>query len=293
MKEAIKWTKAAPIFTSESVHLMGERHLGGDGALYMVLNAHDRLPEISAGQQYSLWNYAPYETTYTLNGISPGSAVYLIEGSDWSRVKRVENYDKAQTARFEACEMKLYLVAPRVPAGLYPRVKVSGGVLGVQVGLKGLKMPWPITVTIITPDGKDRYRVYRATDAQGLYAESFPLGSNAVAGTYAIRVESPVGGLSAHAKAEVSQSAARSEFVAGLTRVFDGEAIRTFLRGKPEVVIALAGDKYQAQGARLAVVLQARGVKVRVADERQVFHRHPYPPRLRSIPQGLHAGRSG
>ncbi len=66
-------------------------------------------------------------------------------------------------------------------------------------------MPWPITVTITTPDGKDRYRVYRATDAQGRYAESFPLGSNAVAGTYAIRIESPVGGLSAHAKAEVSQ----------------------------------------------------------------------------------------
>ncbi len=42
-------------------------------------------------------------------------------------------------------------------------------------------------------------------------------------------------------------------------------------------MIALAGDRYQAQAARLAAALQARGVKVRVADERQVFHRHPYP----------------
>ena len=105
--------------------------------------------------------------------------------------------------------MKLYLVAPRVPEGLDARAAVSGGALGVQVGLKGLKMPWPITVTITGPDGKDRYRVYRATDAQGLYAESFPLGSNAVAGTYLIRIESPVGGLSVHAKAEVSNSAPR------------------------------------------------------------------------------------
>ncbi len=277
MKEAMKWTKAAPIFTSESVHLMGERHLGGEGALYMVLNANDRLPEIGPDKPYAIWNYAPYEATYTLNGIAPGRAVYRIEGTDWSRVTRVENYDKPQTARFEACEMKLYLVAPRVPEGLDARAEVSGGALGVQVALKGLKMPWPITVTIMTPDGKDRYRVYRATDAQGLYAESFPLGSNAVAGTYAIRIESPVGNLSAHANAEVSQSAPRSELVAGRTRVFDGEAIRTFLRGKPEVVIALAGDKYQAQAARLAATLQARGVKARVADERQVFHRHPYP----------------
>ena len=257
---------------------MGERHLGGEGALYMVLNAHDRLPEISSGQQYALWNYAPYESTYTLNGISPGSAVYLIEGTDWSRVTRVENYDKAQTARFEACEMKLYLVAPRVPEGLDVRAEVIGGALGVQAGLKGLKMPWPITVTITTPDVKDRYRVYRADRRPGPLRRIVPprlecrgrdvcdphreSGWRLVRGTQRRRSH---------------ESVPRSALVAGLTRVFDGEAIRTFLAGKPEVVIALAGDRYQAQAARLAAALQARGVKARVADERQVFHRHPYP----------------
>ena len=37
-------TKARPIFATDSVHLMGERHNGGEGSLVMVLNAHDRLP---------------------------------------------------------------------------------------------------------------------------------------------------------------------------------------------------------------------------------------------------------
>jgi len=277
IREAMRQTKAAPILTTESVHLMGERHLGGEGALYMVLNAHDRLPEIAPDQRYMMWNYAPYEATYSLNGLAPGSAVYRIEGTDWSRVARVADYDKPQTAQFEACEMKLYLVAPRNPEGLDAQAQAAGGVLRVEAGLKNLKMPWPITVTISSPDGKDRYRVYRATDVEGRYAESFPVGSNAAPGAYTIRVESPVGGLSARVKVDVARTAPRTELVAGVARVFDPGAIRSFFQGKPDVVIALGGDRYQAQAAKLAAALNARGLKVRVADERQVFHRHTYP----------------
>ena len=46
IKATMARTKARPIFTTDSVHLMGERHNGGEGALVMVLNAHDRLPEV-------------------------------------------------------------------------------------------------------------------------------------------------------------------------------------------------------------------------------------------------------
>ena len=46
IKATMARTKARPIFATDSVHLMGERHNGGEGALIMVLNAHDRLPEI-------------------------------------------------------------------------------------------------------------------------------------------------------------------------------------------------------------------------------------------------------
>ncbi len=63
----------------------------------MVLNAHDRLPEIGPDQRYMIWNYAPYEATYTLNGIAPGSAVYsdrrdgLVAGHAGGKLRQAPN----------------------------------------------------------------------------------------------------------------------------------------------------------------------------------------------------------
>ncbi len=115
IKAVMARTKARPIFITDSVHLMGERHNAGEGSLFMVLNAHDQPPDIPETQRHMVWNYAPYSARFTLAGIPTGSAVYRIEGTDWTRVSRVTDFDRPQQAEFAATEMKLYLVAPHEP----------------------------------------------------------------------------------------------------------------------------------------------------------------------------------
>lgn len=280
MKATLARTRARPIFTSESVHLMGERHIGGDGALIMVLNAHDKLPDIPESGKYMVWNYAPYQARYTLEGIEPGSAVYLIEGSAWDRARRVTDFDQPQQADFDATEMKLYLVAPREPAGLGVSARSFGRAIQVRAALGGLAMPWPLVVTVNRPDGTALYRVHRATDARGVYEESFPLGGNAPRGTYAIDVAGLVGGVEAHARFDVREEMPSERGVrniAGPVRFFEPAAIRSFLAGRPELTIAVSGDRYRGEAARLAGALQARGFAAQVADERSVYRRHNYP----------------
>jgi hypothetical protein len=279
IKAVMARTKARPIFTTDSVHLMGERHNAGEGSLFMVLNAHDRPPDIPETQRHMVWNYAPYSARFMLAGIPSDSAVYLIEGTDWTRVSRVTDVDRPRQADFAATEMKLYLVAPHAPEGLKAIAASEGDAVQVQAALEDLEMPWPLTVTIARPDGSELFRVHRATDALGRYDESFPLGGNATAGTYTLRVTSPVGGLAAEARFPVVRGAdkPRIQTLAGPVRYFDSDAIRSFLAGKPELSIALAGDRYRPQAEALAAALRTRGLSVQIADERPLFRRHPYP----------------
>ncbi len=271
-------TRARPIFTTDSVHLMGERHHAGEGSLYMILNAHDLPLDIPETQRHMVWNYAPYSTTFRLAGISPGSVVYRIEGTDWARVSRVTDFERPQQADFAATEMKLYLVAPHEPEGLRAVASSAGSAIQVRATL-GLQMPWPLTVTIARPDGSELLRVHRATDARGRYDESFPLGGNAPAGKYTLRVASPVGELAVSEGFEVVRpgNPPKVQTLAGPVRYFDTGAIRAFLAGKPELSIALAGNRYRPQAEALAAGLRARGLSVRIDDERSLFRRHPYP----------------
>jgi hypothetical protein len=279
IKAAMARTRARPIFATDSIHLMGERHNAGEGSLYMVLNAHDHPPDIPETQRHMVWNYAPYSATFRLEGIPTGSVVYCIEGTDWSRVSRVDDVDRARQADFAATEMKLFLVAPREPKSLTIAAASQGHAIQVQAELEDLAMPWPLTVTIVRPDGAELFRVHRATEAQGRYDESFPLGGNAPAGTYTLRITSPVGGLASERRFPVTRGAnpPRVQTLAGPVRYFDADAIRSFLASKPELSIALAGDRYRPQAESLAAALRSRGLSVQIADQHSLFHRHPYP----------------
>ena len=279
IKAVMARTEARPIFLSDSAHLMGERHNAGEGSLLMVLNAHDQLPDVPESQRYMVWNYAPYSTTFKFAGLPTDAVVYRIDGTDWKRVSRITDISQPQKADFDATEMKLYLVAPREPQGLTAEATSAGSAIQVQATLDGLKMPWPLTVTITRPDGSELFRVYRAMDAQGRYGESFPLGGNAPTGTYQVRVTSPVGDLTADSSIQVVRGAdmPRPRTLSDPVRYFDANTIRSFLAGKPELSIALAGNQYRPQAEALAAGLKKRGVSVRIDDERELFRRHPYP----------------
>lgn len=273
LKKTMRETRSRPVIVTDSVHLAAERHFGGEGQLLMVLNGFERLPEISEGDEYPIYNYAAHEAEYTLTGIDPSSVVYLVEGTDWRTLRQITDFDRPQEESFAPGEMKLYLVLPHEPAADRLRAEVSGGSVDVSMTLDRLKMPWPLEVTISGPDGGMVYHVYRATNREGQWQEKFALGSNAKPGRYTVAVRN----LIARTEFEFEPQAAAPQRFTDKVRVFDEAAMRGFLAGKPELRIAIGGDAQRAMAERLKAALAAAGQRVEVLSEAQIIRKARYP----------------
>jgi hypothetical protein len=277
VREALRGTKSRPVLVTDSVHLAAEKHVGGEGAIYLVLNAFEKLPEIPPEKSYFLYNHAPYSANFTLKGIAPGSVVYCFEGTDWKKVRKIEDPQAAQAGEFAPGEMKVYLVAPRQPGGLDVEAEVQRGMLAVRAGLRGVKTAWPLAVTVRGPGGREMYHVWRATDAAGSYRESFPIGANAAAGMYTVQVGSPAGPLEGEAKAEHRPAEVAAVVREEGVRVFDREAMTGFLAGKPEVVIVLGNEGQKGAAQKLAAGLKEHGIPASVQPEAEVLRKARYP----------------
>src|SRR5262245_46461675 len=199
LKQALHSTAAAARVETQSNELLAERHRAGEGWLAMVASGFERLPAIGDDTAYAIYNYAPYQANFTLENLPEPSVVYAIEGGDWSKASKLADPKAAVHASFEPAEMKLYLVAPRDPAGIDLTASDTAGKVVVRAALKNLKMPWPLVVSIKNPSGNVLYEVFRSTNSAGAYEESFPIGAAAIAGAYEVSVTSPVASLAAQA----------------------------------------------------------------------------------------------
>jgi hypothetical protein len=277
IKAAMQKTASQPIAATESTDLIFQRHVGGEGAVVMVLNTHQELPKIADNEKYWIWNYAPYQATFKLEDVEPGSAVYAVEGIDWKKVSKVADPSKPIQADFAAGEMKLYLVAPREPKGLQASARAVGSAIEASAGLSGLQMPWPITVSVMGPDGKPLYRVSRTLGTEGKYAEAFPIGANAKPGSYAVEVASPVASLAAAAKVQFASQAGPLAPLRDAVRVLDEQAVVAFLAAKPALAIAIGSDTQRTVADRLAQSLRAKGITAQVVEEKTILRRARYP----------------
>jgi len=276
-KQALRKTASQPRLETDSDELVVECQRAGEGFLYLIINGYEALPEIASREKYRIYNYAPYRARYTLQGLPRAAVAYVLEGADWSKVRPLADPQAEIDGYFEPGEMKLYLVAPRPPAGLSVTATAAEGNLAVSANLRGLKMPWPLTVTVHGPDGRRLYEVYRATRADGKYAEKFPLGRNVAAATYTVRVSSPVADLAAEARVNYRPDPATPQVRSEAVRVFDGEAIRAFLAGRPAVTIAIGSEAHRELAGKLAEGLSARGLQVEVRPEGEVLTKVAYP----------------
>ena len=291
VKAALRAAGLKPILVTESRDLSIERHVGGEGALIMVLNGTEALPvNLAPDAQYPRYNPASATHTYTLQGIPAASHVWAIEGLDWKQVVKLDHPAAAITAEFAAGEMKLYVVAPRIPSGISTAAKIENGVLVVTSSLDGVQMPWPLTVTVTAPDGKQCYVVNRAFGKDGRYTDRFPLGLNAQAGDYNIQVAGLVGGFSATAKATLAPVTVAPSIVAGAVRIMDQPAIRTLLAAKPALVIALGNDEQKPIAEKLAAALNAKGISVSIRPVAEVVRKAAYPRVLNPFAQVFSVG---
>jgi hypothetical protein len=277
VKAALAKTLSRPVFVSHDVDLVAERHVGGDGSLLMVLNGHEKYPEMPEEMPYPRYNYATAQSTFMLQGIPQGAAVYSLEGLDWMKAGTVEKSAEPITAEFAAGEMKLYLVAPKRLDGFDLSAKAADGALRVEAALKGVKMPWPFTLIVAAADQRSLYRLYRATKADGTFAETLPLGGNVNSGPLTVRLESPVGGLSAEAKVEVAPKSAVATPITGDVRVMDLATVRRFLAAKPAVVVVTGNEDQRAVAQELAEKLAALGIKATVKPEAEALRKVSYP----------------
>jgi hypothetical protein len=277
LKKTMRETRSSPVIVTDSVHLAAERHYGGVGQLLMVLNGFERLPEIPESDEYPIYNYAAHLAEYTLEGIDPNSAVYVIEGPDWQSVRRVTDFNGPQKASFAPGEMKLYLVAPREPAGWRLQAKVTGGSVTLSTALENIKMPWPLEVVVDGPGGGTIYRLYRATDDDGQWQETLALGSNASPGEYTATIKPLVGNVHARTTFAYRPQVASPGTRADKVRVFDEAAIRGFFKGKPDVRIAIGGDSQRPTAEKLKAALAAAGVRADVVAEGEIIRKARYP----------------
>ena len=277
LKATLAQTPALPAIVTDSVQLAAERQTAGEGQLILVLNACEKLPEIADTASYWLYNYAPLQASFTLQGVPSGAVVYCLEGTDWSRVSKVASPQAPLAGDFAAGEMKIYLVAPHDPAGLDLTADYNKGALAVHASLEGLKMPWPFTLTVTAPDGSVRYNCFRGTDKTGVYDETLPLGINTPTGDYLVHLESPIAGLKADAKVTVAAATPSAALIADTVRVFDDGAIRAFLAVKPALVVAYGNDGQKAFAVKLASDLAAKGFKAEAEPDRAVLSKVDYP----------------
>jgi len=274
LKEAMLKTDSKPVMLTDSTHLLAERHTGGDGAVYMVLNANDKLPEVAADQRTPIYNFAPLNATFTLQGIAPGSHVWVIEGTDWKKSSKVEKFDGPISASFAAGEMKIYLVSPAEPGELKVSAMSDGGALKLSAEI-GVKVPWPITVSVIDPAGNVVMTVYRALDAEGKYEETIPFGFNRQ-GEFKVRIESPVALKAVEIAIPATRRMVVPEAIADAVRVFDESSIKNFLAAKPAVTIA-ATEANKSAAEKLMTALKAKGIDASIKPEADVTKKVDYP----------------
>ncbi|HEX7376217.1 MAG TPA: hypothetical protein VF278_03850, partial [Pirellulales bacterium] len=276
IKRTMRQTKSRPVITTDSPHLAAERHVGGEGQLLMVLNGFERLPEIADYDEYPIYNYADYEAEYTLEGIDPASVVYLLEGTDWRTVRRIHDFDRPQKARFAPGEMKLYLVAPREP-GWQLGGEMRDGRVTLRAQMKPAAAPWPLEVIVSGPDERVVYQVFRATNHQGRWQETFALGTNASRGAYKFQIKPLAGIVGASMTFDYQPRPAVPRTIADKARVFDEAAIRDFLAGKPELRIAIGGDVQRPPAEKLKAMLAAAGVRAEIVAETKLIRKARYP----------------
>jgi hypothetical protein len=279
VKAAMQQTPARPIFVSNELSFVGERHVAGEGALVMVLSAHEELKETVGNEgEFPRYNPVPKEAIFKLSGVPAGSAVMEISGLDWNRAARVELTDAPLSRQFDAGEMKLYLIAPQMPSGLDVAAKAEEGQLQVEVKLQGAKMPWPFQLTVTAADGRPLVSIYRATNAEGNFAVALPVGLNAAGGPLTVSVRSTIAaGPGGEAKVDMAAAAPQPGQLTEASRVFDEPAIRKLLAAKPEVVIAIGNEAHAPVATDLAAKLSAAGIKAAVKQESEIIRRAAYP----------------
>ncbi len=274
-KAAMKQTASKSWAQTDSNELLIEHQMAGEGTIVLAVNGFEELPPIADDKKHTIYNYAAHQTALQLP-TTQTTVVHLLEGGDFSKSRKVSDPQSPIATKFEPGEMKVFFLTPREPQGLDVQATDHQGTLTVEAALRKLSMPWPLTISIADPAGRELYRLHRSTNITGKYQESFPLGANAAAGDYVIRISSPVANLAGETTAAHAATSRMPRAVSSV-RVFDAERLQDFLKTKPEIVVAVEPDHSPEIVKTLVDRLTDAGLKVSVKLEANSLRKVAYP----------------
>lgn len=276
LKAAMKQTASHVWAETDSNELLIEHQMAGEGSIVLVANGNEELPQIADDKKHAIYNYAAQAAKFSINArhVDPknvGRVIYTLEGANFDKSQKLVDATIPITTTFEPAEMKVFFVAPRDPEGIDVTATIHRGLLSIESSLKRLSMPWPLVVTVSDPKGNELYRLNRSTNLAGKYFDTLPLGANAPAGEYTIKITSLVANLAAEAK--VTRAAdPRTPRLLTSTRLFDGERMREFLNSKPKITVVAPAelpadvlmsltDRLQKAGAVVASQTDATAIR--------------------------------
>ncbi|MCM8802719.1 MAG: hypothetical protein NC827_05365 [Candidatus Omnitrophica bacterium] len=271
VKDIMKKVGIEPVIETDSEYLITEKRVGKDGYVIMILNAFQKLPDISESEEYYIWNYSPYTKDIKINEKKKG-VFFLIEGLDWNKIREIKDYKNKINLSFEPCEMKLLYFIKNQPKDFKIDCNIIEGKLFIKAQIENLKIPCPFTLKIISPEGREIYNVYRSTDQNGKYEEIFPIGKNNKNGIYKVVIESGIGNIKKEKNVEYKSGNVNFEFIKDV-RIFEQEKIKEFFKNKKDIKIVVS-EKY----IPLAKMLNEKlGEKFDILNEKEILKKVKYP----------------
>lgn len=269
---------------------------GGQGNFYLLLNDAQRAPRSEIrqveGKEVAVYPASDWEENIgvelSLNDISKGMGVYIVEGKDWSKT-RILSVSKGEKFRlnFEPTEMKIIAVLPSKIKKLEMKCQLlrkDGRTIRIEAGCldengKRISAPLPLEVKIKEPSGKTR-KLYRALNSEGIYRESLPIGTNAPPGKWEIEIRELFSKQTGKILLDIPASPPLQLRPLPDVLVNDEGAIKSLLRSGKKLTIVI-GERASAEEKEIADMttkaLKRKGIKVELKEENLVWRKGKYP----------------
>ncbi len=164
---------------------------------------------------------------------------------------------------------RVYALLPEVPDAPQVQALVSHSGLDLASEVYGrsgrrIRGVIPLEVSVWDPEDELVFRVWRATDAEGQWRETFPLGQTTQPGRYRIQVLETVSGTSVEAGIDLAARSLQLDQT-GAVGLLDRAQIDRFFARTGEVLILFGTVNQEKQARHIAERLRAAGRPARAA----------------------------
>jgi len=286
-------------FEKQDTSIILQHQQSGEGRYLQVINYNQQIPEKpdilyktkdgKEQQVYQLDYFADYRNKFKINGLKSRESVYVLEGLELNKGRKLKNPEQFLDFYFEPAEMKLLAILPEAIGHLKLFVahevlqadlmKVKVCIFSVHNNL--IRAPIPLEIEIIDSKGRVRYHLYRSTNKIGIYEEDLQVSFNDEPGLWQIKVRELFSGMEICRKIVVKEKDRKVFFSnAPDVSVYDKKTIKKFFKEK-KIIWIISGWKATETEKRVVEeigdFLRKSGFVVEIKNEENVLQKSFYP----------------